>query len=299
MVEPGRPLVRVLLFSLALPLGLGASCSSSSPAVDSTVAADSPGVDGAKAGDGALRDVAHRDAAKPREAALPDGAGPCPWLMVEVAASSTVTTFCIDLFEGALEEYSGGSWAAASPYKTVGTRTVRAVPAQGIVPQGYISGTEASAACVASGKRLCTSDEWLLACKGSKGYTYPYGNTHVDGACNDAYSDSPVVKYFGTSTGVWDSTHMNDPGINQMSGTVAKGGAYTGCVTSTGIYDLHGNLHEWVSDSAGTFRGGFYADAKINGPGCTYVTTAHTITYHDYSTGFRCCADPKGSSHPG
>ena len=36
---------------------------------------------------------------------------------------------------------------------------------------------------------------------------------------------------------------------------------------------------------------GFYADAKLNGPGCTYATTAHEFTYHDYSTGFRCCAD--------
>ena len=34
-----------------------------------------------------------------------------------------------------------------------------------------------------------------------------------------------------------------------------------------------------------------YGDAEQNGPGCHYVTSAHEITYHDYSTGFRCCAD--------
>ena len=39
----------------------------------------------------------------------------------------------------------------------------------------------------------------------------------------------------------------------------------------------------------GRFRGGFYGDAEINGPGCLYVTSAHDPTYHDYSTGFRCC----------
>mgnify|MGYP001949009428 CR=1 FL=1 len=58
-------------------------------------------------------------------------------------------------------------------------------------------------------------------------------------------------------------------------------------------YDLHGNLHEWIADPAGTFKGGFYVDAVINGSGCAYTTTAHTFDYHDYSTGFRCCADPE------
>ena len=54
---------------------------------------------------------------------------------------------------------------------------------------------------------------------------------------------------------------------------------------------MHGNLHEWVADVDGTFRGGFYADAVLNGTGCLYRTTAHAASYHDYSTGFRCCAD--------
>ena len=41
----------------------------------------------------------------------------------------------------------------------------------------------------------------------------------------------------------------------------------------------------------GTFRGGFYVDTMINGPGCLYATTAHNVYHWDYSTGFRCCAD--------
>ena len=56
------------------------------------------------------------------------------------------------------------------------------------------------------------------------------------------------------------------------------------------VVDLHGNLHEWISDPDGTFKGGFYADASINGSGCSYTTTAHSMSYHDYSTGFRCCS---------
>ena len=58
-----------------------------------------------------------------------------------------------------------------------------------------------------------------------------------------------------------------------------------------GAFDMHGNLHEWVADADGTFRGGFYADAEINGEGCLYRTTAHERSYHAYSTGVRCCGE--------
>lgn len=86
---------------------------------------------------------------------------------------------------------------------------------------------------------------------------------------------------------------MNDPGINQQAGTVAPGGSYAGCVGPLGAFDLHGNLHEWVADPEGSFRGGFYADAATNGAGCAYVTSAHDRSYLDYSTGFRRCTEAR------
>jgi len=58
-------------------------------------------------------------------------------------------------------------------------------------------------------------------------------------------SGHPAVDYFGTADGVWDTKHMNDPGINPQDGTVDATGANPGCVTPEGLYDLHGNLHEW------------------------------------------------------
>lgn len=215
--------------------------------------------------------------------------GPCPEYMVLVAEH-----LCIDAYEATLEELVGEAWTASSPFLTVDERDVRAHVEPGATPQAYISGDEADSACQRAGKRLCTSEEWLGACQGPYGWVWPYGDTYLKGACNDHYSGShPVVDYFGTSEGIWDMEHMNDPGINQQPGTVSPGGSFVACVSAWGAWDLHGNLHEWVADSDGVFRGGFYADASINGPGCLYTTTAHERSYHDYSTGFRCCLDSR------
>ncbi len=205
--------------------------------------------------------------------------GPCPPEMALVGEA-----LCVDRWEGTLDGWS--------PYEVPDDGG--AVSASGVVPQGYISGEVASAACASAGKRLCSVEEWMLACAGSEGRTYPYGNTYDLYACNDTYGGGhPVVDYFGTSEGVWDTEHMNDPGINQQAGTVSETGSFAGCVTPEGVFDLHGNLHEWVSDPNGTFKGGFYADAVINGAGCSYTTTAHDKGYHDYSTGFRCCGEAR------
>ncbi len=204
--------------------------------------------------------------------------GPCPAEMALAGAA------CVDRWEARIAEWS--------PYEVPSGGA--AVSEPGVVPQAYVSGEVAAAACAAAGKRLCSLEEWMRACGGPDGTTWPYGDTYAPGACNDSYAGGhPVIDYFGTSEGVWDTEHMNDPGINQQPGTVDATGSNTGCVTPEGLFDLHGNVHEWIDDPAGTFKGGFYADASLNGAGCGYTTTAHSFDYHDYSTGFRCCADPR------
>jgi len=91
--------------------------------------------------------------------------------------------------------------------------------------------------------------------------------------------------------GVW--ARLNDPGLGQVEGSLAKTGEHGECVNGFGVFDMVGNLHEWVAtDPAavhGTFAGGYYLDTTINGDGCLYRTQAHAHDYHDYSTGFRCC----------
>ncbi len=210
------------------------------------------------------------------------GTGPCPPGMAHLAGEAGRGGFCIDRWEAHL--------AAWSPYEVPASGIARTAP--GVIPQGYISGDVAEAACRAAGKRLCTSSEWLRACQGPRHTTYPYGTTYLPGACNEGRPAHPVLELFGDATD-WSPAQMNDPRLNQLPDTVDPTGSNPVCQSAEGVFDLHGNLHEWVADAEGTFRGGFYVDARINGEGCLYRTTAHSRTYHDYSTGFRCCADAR------
>ena len=137
---------------------------------------------------------------------------------------------------------------------------------------------------------MCTNTEWLRACQGPSSTTYPYGNTREPGVCNDARAVHPAVELYGTSDS-WIWSHIDSPCLNQLPDGLARTGSHAGCVSAEGVFDLMGNLHEWTSDPAGTFRGGYYVDTVLNGPGCLYATTAHDVSHWDYSTGFRCCAD--------
>lgn len=225
-------------------------------------------------------------AARPNEGITEEaGASGCPKGMIRIS------TFCVDRFEASLVIVEGTTEKSWSPYyPPPSDKTYRAVSLRGAIPQGYISGAQAEKACKASGKRLCNNTEWLRACRGPSNLTFPYGNSRLPGVCNDARTGHPAATCFGT-TASWIYSRLDYPGINQQSDTVERTGTLTGCVTTEGLYDMMGNLHEWIADPTIDFRGGFYADTKINGEGCLYRTTAHGFTHWDYSTGFRCCAD--------
>ncbi len=219
--------------------------------------------------------------------AVADGGCPAEMALIEGRV-------CVDRWEASLEEVGlDGGVTPWSPYYNPGARRVRAVSGGGAVPQGYISGAQAQSACREAGKRLCALGEWVAACRGPSNRTYPYGNTYVRRRCNEGRTPHPVIEFFGTSSGVFTTANMNNPGINMLPNSLAPTGMFWDCVTESGLYDMVGNLHEWIDDAAGTFKGGFYVDAEINGHGCLYTTTAHDFAYRDYSTGFRCCADPR------
>lgn len=212
-------------------------------------------------------------------------------------APEKMRAYCIDRWEAQVVERDGLHETPHAPTVSVKGLDVRAVSRPGVVPQGYISKNEAEAACKASKKRLCGSDEWQNACRGKVPTTFPYGDDRKAGYCNDSGRAPLHALHPDLGDEVYASNEaMNDPRINQAPNTVAPTGKYEKCRNTYGVYDMVGNLHEWVAEvqnGHGTFRGGYYQDTHRNGDGCDYRTVAHGPGYHDYSTGFRCCADPK------
>jgi sulfatase modifying factor 1 len=206
--------------------------------------------------------------------------------------------FCIDRWEDYVVELDGrGEEHPHSPFEPVDGLVVRAKTAPATIPQGYISEVQALQACRNAGKRLCREAEFRSACRGPTPHDwYPYGGQkRMPGYCNDG-KGSMVPLLYGSDPSRWSFAAFNDPRLNQLPGGLAPTGSYPRCKSPSGVWDCVGNLHEWGDDRPdakghGRFRGGFYGDAELNGPGCLYVTSAHEPTYHDYSTGFRCCAD--------
>ncbi len=225
----------------------------------------------------------------------PTGIDVCPPEMASVESR-----FCIDRWEASLvEALQDGREVGWEPFRAVEAgHALRAVSQPQVYPQGYISGAQAEAACAASGKRLCAPVEWRAACVGPKQQTFGYGPDRIAGRCNDE-GRSPMLRYYpnfmSPLAGV-GMHEMNDPRLNQLAGTLAPTGSHEECTNDYGVYDMVGNLHEWTSDPHGTFQGGYYLDTHRNGDGCMYRTVAHDFAYHDYSTGFRCCADPVSRS---
>jgi hypothetical protein len=170
----------------------------------------------------------------------------------------------------------------------------RAVSRAGVVPQAYVSYPVAKSACESASKRLCTRDEWVLACKGQAGTKFPYGDSFDRAKCNVwGYVHPGVALHQGATFG------HRDPRLNLvMEGAdaplIRRTGATLSCASQwsgEAIYDMVGNVDEWVEGERPEFVGGFYARSTSNG--CEARVTNHAPMYYDYSIGVRCCLDAR------
>lgn len=282
-----------------------------------------PAAAGKKKRNGRTASRSEAQASTPRRAAtlsiLP-GVILCPEDMVAVAGR-----VCVDRFETSLvDRDTGAGW---SPFYTPDAERVLAVrrfydelrgrtppaalaslmplppaphgaiePASisvgGAIPQGYLSADQADVACRNVGKRLCSESEWLTACRGEAQRDFPYGDRYVHGACNVYRESHPTALLHGNA-----ARYHDDPrnGLVTVAGrTLAQPtGSSAACASRWGddaVFDMVGNLDEWVADTGGVFVGGFYS--RANRSGCFARVSNHPRAYSDYSTGTRCCKDP-------
>lgn len=166
---------------------------------------------------------------------------------------------------------------------------VKAVSEANVVPNGYMSGLIAETACKNAGKRLCSEEEWVTACRGEAHRKFPYGDVYEAGRCNVLRGVHPAAILHGSAS----LGHL-DPRLNQFSyegrPLLHATGTNPDCVSrwgNDGIHDMVGNLDEWVDDPQGAFLGGFYS--RNTKEGCESKITAHPRAYYDYSLGVRCC----------
>jgi formylglycine-generating enzyme len=143
--------------------------------------------------------------------------------------------------------------------------------------------------CGARKKRPCSEQEWELACEGGEFRPLAYGWRVDTALCN---SDKQWIKF--------DAGKLTRPGPDADAELArlwqgAPSGKYLSCASKFGIFDMMGNVEEWVSTRKGrrfpgALMGGFWAKPWT---GCRGTNDAHEPGFTFYETGFRCCAEPR------
>lgn len=191
------------------------------------------------------------------------GSASCPSDMVHIDA------FCIDRYE--------------------------APNAKGALPLAMQTAYDAETYCEARSKRLCTESEWLRACEGTEARAYPYGDDYRPDACNDDKTwlspDWPTLATYPSEEAIEEATRL-------YQGTPS--GSHAACTSADGIFDLTGNVAEWVVRTLPHANGydhvmkGFYWAGCYGGarPSCASTNPAHPGAFRTYEAGFRCCSAP-------
>ena len=135
------------------------------------------------------------------------------------------------------------------------------------IPQGGVTWLEAVALCKKQGKRLCSSQEWERACSGSSGKKYPYGNDYDRTRCVS--------------------------GRKHTRGS-APSGSNEDCKSEEGVYDLSGNLWEWVGteEKQASLAGGGWMTGE-SGSRCDSRAWTGVPKSTNFTYGFRCCTSLK------
>jgi len=179
-----------------------------------------------------------------------------------VAVKTQGGTHFIDRFEAAIDQKG------------------RAVSLPKVQP-AQASWYQAEDACKKAGQRLCTEEEWASACTGEpavdnnnnhwfnddeiEGSRYPYGPFYEAGYCHD--------------------------GQKTLEGDPIPTGSKSRCATAAGVFDLTGNIAEWIEndEKRASMVGGNFGSGE--GAACNRRGTMFGPGIRNNTTGFRCCAD--------
>lgn len=129
--------------------------------------------------------------------------------------------FYIDIFEVTVEKYS--QFLSDTNYPAPSSLINGNFPNKDKNhPMTFVSWFDAENYCKWEGKRLPRETEWEKAARGTNGREFPWGNT-------------------------WDKDFSNNP-IKESTGTEPVG-SYENGKSPYGLYDMSGNVWEWVDDT--------------------------------------------------
>jgi eukaryotic-like serine/threonine-protein kinase len=98
-------------------------------------------------------------------------------------------------------------------------------------PVIYVEWKMAKSYCEWRGDKLLTEAQWEKAARGTDGRIYPWGDN----------IDCSFANYYWDEVGFWNSRHY-------CIGDTTRVGSYKSGKSPYGLYDMIGNVSEWVSD---------------------------------------------------
>jgi formylglycine-generating enzyme len=162
----------------------------------------------------------------------------------------------------------------------------------GVKPRVLTQWTEARALCTSAGKRLCQETEWLFACEGEEMLPYTYGYVRDPTICVlDRLYIEPGDAFLR-----WD-TCLADPACSARFAHLDQreaAGANPKCVSPFGVFDMNGNVNEWVEVPGATYpkrsglKGGWWGPVRNR---CRPTVRFHKEDDWGYEVGFRCCGN--------
>jgi len=163
---------------------------------------------------------------------------------------------------------------------------------KGELPALLISWGDAKKECEKLDKRLCTIDEFNFACEGEEMLPYTYGYERDPNKCN---IDKPyrkrehkLRKYERCLKDPRCKAQLEKLDQRLPTGSMAE------CVSPFGVYDLNGNINEWVMRPGKKYpnrsglKGGWWGPVRGR---CRPTVGFHKEDDYGYEEGFRCCKE--------
>jgi formylglycine-generating enzyme len=159
-------------------------------------------------------------------------------------------------------------------------------------PRVLTQWSEAKQLCDSLGKRLCEETEWLFACEGEAMLPYTYGYSRDPTTC---VVDRLYVQP-GEKLQRWDACLENATCRERFARLDQRepAGAARKCKSPFGVFDMNGNVNEWIEVPGARYpnrsglKGGWWGPVRNR---CRPTVRFHKEDDWGYEVGFRCCQD--------